>query len=392
MDEEEKMIRSIDGIEVDLAKHLTGEETPEYKAAWEKGWKLENAKGEEPPKLDDEPSEETGESPKPTTAPATLPQGTSLICPICGQPLYKAEIGGDIFYQHMEDNPCKEFYSSPEDVENTRKKLEARKAAQEKAEKAKRKKSIEDALLEAGESGKVVNKKLDNFINEMNRKTQTMDNTITDLKKLIDEKLSPLIDEIHKDQSASANQAVADFLQKNYENASETNTSISGIMENIKTITNFMKTLHDNQQKNINFTNDLKKIETLIRKIHISWQYTVTPIDKSMVSNLINQAGENEPYYCVKDELTKLNNILTDIRDFQKRINDRLDASMHNAAMDPEDLEKIREVETMGRALLNAWPPKLTINRADGELITQQSAPAPQKTEEEEFDDELLRY
>lgn len=115
----EDIIRVIDGETVNLSKPIPDDAEPAYEAAWSKGMAeldQERKAAEEQKEEEEEANKEIIQSETPKRTNEEKP-----ICPHCGKPLIDINIGEAHFYGHEDNDPCKEMYSSLEDIENTRK-------------------------------------------------------------------------------------------------------------------------------------------------------------------------------------------------------------------------------------------------------------------------------
>lgn len=368
----EDIIREIDGETVNLSRPIPDDAEPAYEAAWTKGMaELDRERAEAQKQKAEEKQEEKQIEEAHQDEAKTPINDSHPICPHCGKPLIDINIGESHFYGHEEDDPCKEIYSSIEDIENTRKKLIAIKEAREKAKKEKQKKAVESAIIETNKANKEISQKLDSLIRLWDEKKKEQNTAIQEIQDIVKNKITPMMDKIIEDQAKSSNQAIADFLEKTFDVNSNISTKLDIIDENMASILQSGAEKDDKELDEIELRKKVTELLSKVNQIHICWNYTINPVTKSSIGDKISLAGENQPYFCVKEELTLLNNVLTLANDFQKRINNRLERALNDPKIEPEELERIKEVSTIGRVLLNVWPPSIKIDRSSGDMITQ---------------------
>lgn len=351
-------IRLINGLDVNLSQPLPPDASPEYKLAYDIGQadkKRETKEKDlqETVKKEEKAEEETKPSAKRETSEENSQSTETPVCPLCGQPLNKVTIGDLTVYKHPDGDRCQALFASLEEIESMKKKRLLIQKAQEKEAEARKKKSIEDALVESVSVNKRINQKLEQF---------------NSFQQWVKEKLAPSIEELKKNQENSGQEAVANFLKQNESLNQSIKAKLETVNTNLERINKGIE-YQDNQEMAADeIAKTMQKMNKEITGINIAWKYTITPVTRELVADKLRDAGEDQPYHCVYEELTMLNNILENIRDFQRLINTKLAKALQDSHTDPEDLKIYQEVSAMGRQLFNFWPLKLEIQRPTGKL------------------------
>lgn len=321
-----------------------------------------------------------------TPKPQEQTNSSAPICPLCGKPLKWMEVGDNGFWNHDDGDLCKAVFTSLEEIEDTRKKQNLLRKAKEAQKKEQQKKDAEAAIINLNKSYEALQNKL--------TQQETLLNQIQNLMTTQQIELNTKLDEL---KALKKQTDIYRLVMEIEKVLNDTKDAITSIDTDFKKQTQAIQDNDKNTTTLIKQTNELQALAKKLDDLQITWKFTIKPITRQMIAEYITNAQEPyQKYYCVRNELTTVNNLINGILYIMKQTGIRLEAAEMRTATNEQKatIPQLREILSLERRLFNAWPTTIKYERENGqEHVIPEHKPedvAPPKTEEETEDDSDL--